>query len=306
MKSEKLIAIMLLLTLFVVGCEQRKPASTTAGELRVQADESISNVMKIIADSFQLTYTKSTITVTSVEARECIANFINDSIRVIVTAREFNDEELAVLKKYPDIEWKGYKCALDAVAVVGHKNNSLKQLRISELDSIFEGSLARWKGNGKLIDVAIGGVNSSVNEVFKKKILKDKLFTPTAIKISSSDSLVKYVETNPNAIGIVGINWLRGNEENVTVFALGQPGARPDSTEPFGRYYTPVQAHIYRNYYPLTRPVFIYSREYGYTVAAGFIAYVNAIHGQQKFLNEGLVPVTMPIRLVETTSKQVQ
>lgn len=307
MKSEKLNALaLLLLTFFAIGCDQRKPASTTAGELRVHADESISNVIKSIADSFQLTYTKSTITVTPLDARECIANFINDSVRVIVTAREFNEEELAVLKKYPDIEWKGYKCALDAIAVIGHRNNAQKQLRLTELDSIFEGSLARWGGKGKLIDVAVGGINSSVNEVFRKKILKDEAFTPTAYKMSSSDSLVKYVERNPNAIGIVGVNWLRGKEERVTVFALGQPGSRPDSTEPFGRYYTPVQAHIYRNYYPIVRPVYIYSREYGYTVAAGFISYVNTIHGQQKFLNEGLVPVTMPVRLVETTSKQVQ
>ncbi len=312
MKSEKLVALALLLTFFVMSCEQRKPVSTTTGALRVEVDESISNVLRAIADSFQLTYTQSKITVVPVEAREAIADFINDSVRVIVTAREFNEEELAVLKKYPDIEWKGYKCALDAVAVIGHKNNPLKQLRVSELDSIFEGSLTRWSttsqrgGKGKLIDVSIGGINSSVNEVFRKKILKDKPFTPTALKISSTDSLVKYVEKNPNAIGIVGINWLRNRKENLTVFALGQPGSRPDSTEDFGRYYTPVQAHIYRNYYPITRPVCIYSREYGYTVAAGFIAYVNAIHGQQRFLKEGLVPVTMPVRLVETTSKQVQ
>jgi phosphate transport system substrate-binding protein len=306
MKSETLIACTLLLALLAGGCEQRKQVSTTTGTLRLEADESISNVIKIIADSFQLTYTQSKISVTPAEARAAITDFINDSIRVIVTAREFNEEEHAVLKKYPDIQWKGYKCALDAVAVIGHKNNQLKQLRVSELDSIFEGSLTRWGGKGKLIDVVIGDINSSVNEVFKTKILKDKPFTLTAVKIPSSDSLVKHVEQNPNAIGIVGVNWLRGREDHLTVFALGQPGSRPDSTEPMGRYYTPVQAHIYRNYYPITRPVYIYSREYGYTIAAGFIAYVNAIHGQQKFLNEGLVPVTMPIRLVETTSKQVQ
>jgi phosphate transport system substrate-binding protein len=306
MKSEKLIAYALLLTLFFVGCDQRKEASTTAGILHVQVDESVSHVLKTIADSFQLTYPKSKITVTPVEAREAIANFINDSVRVMIVARALNEEELAILKKYPDIEYKAFKCALDAIAVIGHKGNPQKELRVTELDSIFSGSLARWRGNGKLIDLAIGGVNSSVNEVFQKKILKDKPFASYAYKIASADSIVKYIEKNPNAIGIVGVNGLRGREDDVTVFSLGQPGVRPDSTEPYGRYYPPLQAHIHRNYYPITRPVYIYNREYGFTVAAGFVSYVNAIHGQQKFLNEGLVPVTMPIRLVETTSKQVQ
>lgn len=306
MKSEKLMAWALLLTLFFVGCEQRNPASTTTGTLRLEVDESVSRVLGTIADSFQRTYTKSNIVIVGVEAREAIANFINDSVQVIVTAREFNDEERAVLKKYPEIEWQAYKCALDAVAVIGHKENPQKELRVSELDSIFQGTIARWGGKGKLIDIAIGGVNSSVNEVFRNKVLGGKPFASYAKSFTSSDSLMAFVEKNREAIGIVGINALRGRDENVTVFALGQPGVRPDSTEPYGRYYTPVQAHVYRKYYPITRPVYVYTRAYGYTVAAGFIAYVNSVHGQQKFLSEGLVPVTMPVRLVETTSKQVQ
>ena len=305
MKSDKLLTIWLLLTLFAFGCEERKLVSTTTGALSVQCDESVVNVVKLIADSFQLSYRDSKISIVPVSGREAITNFINDSARVIVSARAFNDEEVAVLKRY-NIEYKSFKCALDAVAVIGHKDNPLKRLRLAELDSIFEGSLTRWGGKGKLVDVAIADINSSVNEVFKIKILKNKQFTLTAVKLASSDSLVKYVANNPNAIGIVGLNWLRGNEDKLTVFALGAPNWRPDSTQPYGIYYTPVQAHVYRNYYPITRPVFMYSRESGFTIADGFIAYVTHVHGQQRFLNEGLVPVTQPVRLVETTSNQVQ
>jgi len=306
-KSERLVCCAaVLFTLSVLGCEERKPISTTSGTLRIEVDESVSEVFKTIADSFQRTYTQAQITIVSVEARVAIADFINDSVRVIASAREFNDEERAVLKKYPEIEWKGFKCALDAVAVIGHISNPRTELRMSELDSIFSGTLTRWSGKGKLIDLAIGDINSSVNEVFKTNILKEKPFALTAEKFPSSDSLIRYVERNPNAIGIVGVSRLRGAEDRVKVFSLGQPGTRPDSTEPFGRYYPPLQAHVYRNYYPLTRPVYMYSREHGYSLAAGFITYVTSRFGQQIFLNAGLVPVTMPVRLVETTSKQVQ
>ncbi|MBI5474693.1 MAG: substrate-binding domain-containing protein [Ignavibacteriae bacterium] len=294
----------LVFVLLSSGCEERKLVSTTTGSLRVECDESVVNVMRLIADSFQMSYTESNIRIVPVSGREAITNFINDSVRVIVSGRAFNDEELAVLKKY-NIEYKSFKCAFDAVAVIGHKDNSQKRLRLGEVDSIFDGSVTRWGRKGPLIDVAIGDLNSSVNEVFKRKILKNKPFTLTATKFESSDSLVKYVASNPNAIGIVGLNWLRGNAEKLTVFALGAPNWRPDSTQPYGIYYTPVQAHVYRNYYPIARPVFMYSREYGFTIADGFIAYVTHTHGQQKFLNEGLVPATQPVRLVETTSNQV-
>jgi phosphate transport system substrate-binding protein len=305
MKSEKWLLSALLLTLCIAGCDQRKNVSTTTGSVRIECDESVANVMKMIADSFLLTYKDAKIAIVPISDRAAIADFINDSVRVIVSAREFNEEELAILKKY-DIQYKSFKCAYDAVVVIGNKNNPQKRLRLGELDSIFDGSLTRWGGKGKLIDPAIGDVNSSVNEFFRKKILKDKPFTLTAVKFSSSDSLVNYVAGNPNAIGIVGLSWLRSNEDKLTVFALGAPNWRPDSTQPYGLYYTPVQAHVYRNYYPLARPVYMYNREYGFTLADGFIAYVTHVHGQQKFLNEGLVPATQPIRLVETTSKQVQ
>ncbi len=305
-RIDRLLVVCMLCWGLLVGCQERKPVSTTSGSLRMEVDESVSTVFKAIAESFQRSYTGADIRIDPVEARAAIADFINASVRVIATAREFNEEELGVLKKYPDIEWKGYKCALDAIAVIGHRNNPWKQLRLSELDSIFSGELTRWGGKGKLIDVAIADVNSSTNEVFQNKILKGKPFTPTAEKFPTSDSLIRYVQRNPNAIGIVGVNWLQGREDSLTVFSLGQPGSRPDSTEPFGRYYLPLQAHIYRQYYPLTRPVYVYSREHGYSLAAGFITYITSRFGQQLFLNQGLVPVTMPVRLVETTSKQVQ
>ncbi|MDL1892047.1 hypothetical protein FBQ87_04015 [Sphingobacteriales bacterium CHB3] len=306
MKSKMVIVFLILTGTLLAGCDQRKPLVTTSGTVTVEVDESVSNVVKHIASGFEQSYPDAKIDIRVVEGREAITNFINDSVKVIVSARAFNDEELDVLKRYPDIEWKSYRCAIDAIAVIGHRSNPQKELRLTELDSIFQGSLARWKWNGKLIDVAVGDVNSSVNEVFRKKIMNNKPFTLSAARILSSDSLVTYVENNPNAIGIVGLNWLRGREDQLTVFALGQPGVRPDTTEPVGRFYTPHQAHIHRNYYPITRPVYLYSRAYGYTVATGFIAHITSIHGQQRFLSEGLVPVTMPIRLVETTSKQVQ
>ena len=52
MKSEKLIACALLLTLLFVGCDQRKPASTTKGELFIQADESVSKVVRSLPIAF--------------------------------------------------------------------------------------------------------------------------------------------------------------------------------------------------------------------------------------------------------------
>jgi phosphate transport system substrate-binding protein len=228
---------------------------------------------------------------------------------VIVSAREFNKEEKEFTAA-SKLEFDDYYIALGAVAVVLNKSNPLKELRMSEVDSIFSGSRTRWRpragGEGNIVDVAVGGINSSVNEVVRRTVLTGKPFALTATSFSSSEKLVGYVLTKPGAVGITGVAWLKGHDRDLTVCALGTPGARPDSTQPPGKFYPPVQAHVYRKYYPITTPVHMYNRKVTPDVGYGFISYVTSPRGQQIILENGLVPVTMPVRLVELTQRQVQ
>ena len=296
-----------LIVFVAAGCEQRQSVSTTKGSVTIECDESLMPVMQLQAEDFERSYTEATVTLHSVQAREAIADFVDDSVRVIVTGRPFNKEEQNVLVA-AKIEYKEYNVALDAVAVITHKDNPIKELRISELDSIFSGFMMRWpwKRRNTLIDVAICGLNSSTNEIFQSAILEGNPFTLTATRFDSSQKLVEYVLNNPNAIGIVGLSWLKGHDQELTVAGLGDPNGRPDSTQPVGRFYPPLQAHVYRKYYPITTPVYIYTREILMDVGLGFIAYVGSIQGQKIFQEQGLVPATMPIRLVETISQPVK
>lgn len=300
------ILVVVAVSAVMVGCVGGNGPLPTRGEATIECDESVLPVIQQEVEDFLRNYKDARITLRVAEAREAIANFINDSVRVIVSAREFNKEEKDFIAS-AKIEYQSYKVALDAVAVIGHKSNPRKQLRMGELDSIFSGAITRWPGKaGAVIDIVIGGVNSSTNEVFRDSVLKGKQFAMSATPVTSSEELVKHVESTPAAIGIVGVNWLRGYDDKLTVFGLGDPSGRPDSTEPVGRYYPPVQAHIYRHYYPISRPVHIYSREVLRGVGLGFISYVSSTQGQKIIQEHGLVPMTMPVRLVSLTSEQVK
>jgi phosphate transport system substrate-binding protein len=63
---------------------------------------------------------------------------------------------------------------------------------------------------------------------------------------------------------------------------------------------------VYLGYYPITTPVYIYSREVERDLGDGFIAFVTSVAGQKVVQAGGLVPATMPVRLVQLTSRQVQ
>jgi phosphate transport system substrate-binding protein len=299
--------VLVILAAFVAGCQTRKEVSTTRGSITIECDESILPVMQQQVEDFQRSYTEAHITLRPVGARAAFVDFINDTTQVIAVARPFNDEEMQAVKAAA-IEYREYHVAFDAVAVILHKDHPARTFRVGELDSIFTGAVTHWpetKGRSKPIALALSGVNSSTNEIFRTTILKDKAFAASASYYESSSELIDAVANDPNTIGIVGLSWLKGTGDIVAVASIGDPSWRPDSTQPFGHFYSPAQANVYRGYYLLSTRLYMYNRELLRTVGLGFIAYIVSVPGQRIFQESGLVPATMPVRLIETTSKQV-
>lgn len=391
MKPGRFILAVVAITLLALSCDQQPTVSTTRGVATVECDESLFPVMQLQAEDFHNTYPEGKINIRSIEARDAVVDFVNDSIRVITLGRPFNKEELDFLKN-ANIDYEGYKVALDAIVVILNKQHTDSMLRITELDSIFSGTLTRWNIRNKpLIDPFIGGISSSTDEVFRTMILEGRPFGKTVTRIKSSEKILEEVKTNPHAIGLVGLSWLRGHDNEVRVCRLGGGTYRPvvrvkaviegmrgnqqrivitelpqqmdraafmeriknlvgskmlnnvsairdesegsgthivlaletqadahevlnslqrqtqvvDTTLIPGQFFSPAQAHVLRKYYPLSREVYMYTREVRRDVSYGFIAYVKDRKGQQNFLNHGLVPAAQPVRIVGLTSDKV-
>ena len=299
------IIVLLMCVLTICGCA-REPGSRvlTKGALTVQVDEAVSPAMTLVVNEFQRQYPDAKITLRPAEAREIIANFANDSIRVIVCGRALNKEEKDALET-AKVQYQEYRVAMSAVAVIAHKGNPMKELRTGELDSMFSGVTTRWPGK-RVIDLSVGGINSSTNELFKSRILHSRPFALSATPYGSSSDLVEHVVKTAGALGIVNLAWLKGVTQEVTIMSLGTPGVAADSTEPPGKFYSPAQAYVYQGYYPVAAPVYIYAREAPSDLATGFISFVASPPGQKVFFNCGLVPQTQPVRLVQLTSDQVK
>ena len=297
----------LLSVLAIEGCGGKEPGSVslTKGSLLLGCDEALLPVMQHEIREFTALYTGAKVAVRDAEAREIIAEFAADSIRTIVCARELNKEERGALTA-AKVSIQEYLVARSAVAVIAHRGVPVTQLRVGELDTIFSGTITHWPGKrGMMIELAVGGLNSSVNEVFRRSILKRGGFDPAARSFPASKELLQYVGVTPGAVGILGLNWLTGNEAGVNVLELASPAIRPDSTYAPGAYYSPHPAYVYQGYYPVIAPVYVYTRNIEQDVSMGFIAYLTSAAGQKVFQNDGLVPATMPVRLVHLTSQQV-
>ncbi len=307
------------LSLLVSSCTPKKktgPTSTpTSGTLVIYCAESVSPVVTKIANKFMDLYTKAHITVHAVPSREAIVNLANGKTNLVVSSRYFNESELAALKKYK-IKADSTKIALDGVVVIVNARNPLKRLNTSQLRDVFDGKITRW---GKLdpnfqgtIVPALENPNSGTLEFFKDRVLGNNNFT-AAYPGTTMANVYSFVKKTRNAIGLISSNWL--SEGTDLLPGKGSPPraleiAEVDTSEmkyvnpnTFGSYYYPYQAHIYRHYYPLTRPIYILSRNLDDGLGAGFLTFVVSAAGQQILVNNGLVPATMPVRLIQLNNK---
>ena len=302
-----LAGVFLLTILALEGCGGKEPgsASLTKGSFWLGCDEALLPVMQHEIREFTNLYTDANISLREEEGRALIAEFAADSIRTIVCARELNREERGALAA-AKVSIQEYLVARSAVAVIAHRDVPVTRLRVGELDTIFSGGVTHWPGKrGMMIELAVGGLNSSVNEVFRKSILGGGGFDPAARSFPASKDLIAYVHGTPGAVGILGLNWLTGNEADLNVIELATSAIRPDSTVAPGAYYSPHPAYVYQGYYPVIAPVYVYTRNIEQDLSMGFIAYLTSAAGQKVIQKDGLVPATMPVRLVHLTSQQV-
>jgi phosphate transport system substrate-binding protein len=308
MKSEikYFLLTVVFLTVILVGCEDERKETPTKGRVTVVTAESVAPLIKEEKAKFEELYPQAHVELLEATTREAVARFFNDSIKVIVTSRPFNSEERAVAKK-ANMEFGEYKIAIDGIAIIVHPSNPITQLRTTQLDSILNGTITTWKEFGSKrfdgnIQLCLPSRNSGTYEVVSQKILHGKNFAVPAMVGASTSEVIQFVSQHQYAIGMTGLNWLPDSQKKVGVLELADPNA-PDSLGTRGQYFKPCQAYVYQQYYPLTRDVYVYSRTDPYSVGNGFLAFIRDAPGQKIVLNSGLVPATMPVRLVQLTNK---
>ncbi len=299
---------LILVSLF--GCVTERKETTTKGDVEVYVDADVYPIMKIQKDTFESLYKDARVTLIPKSTREVIVQFLNvETTKVAISFRPMNREERAVLER-SGLKIDSLKVAMDAVALIIHPTNEVDSLRTTQLDSVFRGTTKTWKelgwkNNSIPIATCIPSQNSGVFENVVLKILHGEKFGPVAQIFNTSDSIIQYVETHQNALGMLSISSLRGKDQNVKILALSDSHA-PDSLGIKGLYFTPHQAHMYRGYYPLCSDVYIYYRSDLYSVGTGLVSFIASGQGQKIFLNYGLVPVTQPVRLVELTNREIK
>ncbi len=304
-----------------------KPLDTpTSGEITIGVDESFQPLMMAEFDGFHFTYKDAKIKALYKPESEIIGELLRDSIRMAVVSRDLTAEEREEFKRQT-IMPRSYKIAVDAVCLIVNNKNLDSAYTVQQIADMMTGKTKKWSElNPKNIKDSIRIVfdnNNSSNLAFMKSKLKlsnDFLIGKHIFALNSNTEVMEYVNSHPNSMGVIGISWITdssANEKEVRRFMKDNKvlAIVPDSTAQkvdnihtdldLNRY-IPAQANIARKLYPFSRTVYMLSREARSGLGSGFASYILGDQGQRIVLKAGLLPFTMPIRLVELKKMNIE
>jgi phosphate transport system substrate-binding protein len=235
---------------------------------------------------------------------------VNGNVHCIIIDRPLNDEERRAAQNAGRSPAES-EVARDALVLLTHSRNSLAALSKAELGLILSGETKVWsklpgsKLNGA-IEICLTGRNSGLYEMVTHTFFSLEKDVPLAAVAASQDSVIQFVASNPEALGIVSFAVWKDTtqstsqhwKKNVRVVDLLAKDAEGTVVA-----LKPTQRNIYDQLYPLAYSLYVYTWEKLPGTAHGFSAFVSQDVGQRVFLNAGLVPKTMPYRTIQLTQQ---
>jgi phosphate transport system substrate-binding protein len=278
----------------------------TTGKFKLGLDDSYTLLIDAELYTFQSLYPYSSIDTMCRNEADIINAFMKDSVSLIVISRKLTSDEESQLNArqiYP----KTTKVAYDAVSLIMNRENPDSTLFFDQVQNIFEGKIKSWKEinpKSKLNDLKIvfDNYKSSNTRYFREKFNLPKL-PDVCFAVHDNAEVINFVEKNKGAIGVISVNWVSDKNDTVSHSFLNRIRvagiSAPGSNDPKGEFYTPHPGYIAEGFYPFTREVYCINRQAYMGLAYGISSFIAGEKGQLIVLHSGMVPASMPVRLVE-------
>jgi len=260
----------------------------TSGSVKILVDETFSSIIAGQIKVFKSDYKNAEFFVSEGSENKIIPAFLADSARVLVLSRMLKPEEDKVYRSKGIIP-KTSRFAIDGIALVVAKDVVDSTITAEQVLNIMKGA-----GDGR--SLVFDNAYSSTIRYFKdlagiKDLPKKGVYT-----LETNNDVIKYVGENKNFIGVIGVNWLIDNNQDMSSYIgkvkmLGvknQKGKKGDDA-----FYTPVQENLINGIYPFLRNVYIIDCEGRDGLGTGFANWLLGPRGQLIVLKSGLGPHKM-------------
>ncbi len=210
-----------------------------------------------------------------------LAALINGTTDLANSSRPIKGDESAKVRDRYSVLAAETAVAKDGVAIYVNEANGITQLTIEQLASIYFGDVTNWKqvGGADAPIVLYSRENSSGTYVFfKDNVLKGEDFAASAQTLPGTAAVVNAVSKEKKGIGYGGAAYAKGVKE---VKIVGNDGQG----------YLPSAENVKSGKYPLSRPLFVYTRGKPSGEAKDFLDFCLSPEGQAIVVTVGYYPV---------------
>jgi len=274
MKKQGLVLTLVLLLLLgtIAGCRStEKSGDATKGQqLTIAGSTSVQPLSELLAEGFMAANTDVKVTVQGGGSGVGIEQAIAGTIDLGSSSRELKDEE-----KPQGLE--EYVICKDGIAVIVHKDNTVKNLTVEQIKDVYAGKITNWKQIGGT-DAKITLINresgSGTRGAFEELVMGKDTPLAKSVEQNSTGAVKSAVAADKNAIGYIS---LTGLSAEVHVLSVNNVKAEP--------------ATIKEVKYPIARPFLYVTKGAPSELAKEFYTFIESAEGQQIIEEEGLVLV---------------
>ena len=286
-------------------------ASGVSGNFSSVGSDTLNNLMTLWAEEFKRNYPNVNIQIQGAGSSTAPPALTEGTANFGPMSRLMKDEEVQAFERKYGYKPTAIGVAMDALAVFVNKDNPIKRLSISQVDSIFSSTrkcggrkAERWGDVGLTGDWAskpmqIYGRNSvsGTYGYFKEHALCKGDFKSTVNEQPGSASVVQSVATGLNAVGYSGIGYKTAGVRTV-LLAKKDGGETVDATE----------ENALAGKYPLARVLYVYVNKAPNKALTPmeleFAKMVLSKQGQDVVVKDGYIP--LPAAMAQKELAKIQ
>ena len=311
-----IVGLMLSLSFLLSSCGQKRSKdgrtdTPTSGTIKFASDESFSPIIEELLQTYQFRYPQTHLLPIYTDDNTGMKLILDQKVNLFFTSHALTKGEDAILRgkgPIPEVFPIGY----DGIAFIVNRANNDSCMTVNDVKKILSGQIANWKqlnpkNNQGNIEVVFDNKASATLHYVVDSILGGKnIKSANIVAASNSKSVVDYVHKTPNAIGVIGSNWLNDHRDstnttfNKNIIVVGL--SKATIAQP-GNSWQPYQAYLLDGRYPFVRTIYAIVADPHKALPWAFANFVTNPIGQKIIFKAGLLPYRGQINIREVEVK---
>jgi phosphate transport system substrate-binding protein len=272
----------LIITLVVAAALFFGFAMHPADVITVKGSDTMVILAQRWAEIYMAKHPGVTVQVTGGGSGVGISALINGTTDICNASRPMKQSEVDKLKARFNVLGVEIKAAKDGLAIYVNESNPVQELSIDQLRGIYTGAITNWKdiGGPDAKIILYGRENSSGTYVyFKDNVLKGDDFSPMTQTMPGTAAVVNAVSKDKSGIGYGGAAYAKGIRDVKVKKDAASPG------------YLPTEENVKSSKYPISRYLYLYTRNRPTGTLKEYIDWILSSEGQQIVTKVGYFPV---------------